>query len=135
MIDDCSQLMTAQYKLLHSHIRRRTVKEQTCRAKRKGEMCREARTHCDLPEYCPGQSEYCPDDVLVSDGTACRGGKGHCYQGACGSHEGRCQQVWGPEAFVASSTCYTWINKRGGSDGNCGVSPASKTGLLPCAPQ
>jgi len=33
--------------------------------------CRSAPHECDLPEYCTGDSEYCPDNVFKFDGSAC----------------------------------------------------------------
>ncbi|XP_069949347.1 uncharacterized protein [Cherax quadricarinatus] len=107
---------------------------QKCELKRIGSKCREARSECDLPEYCKGDSEYCPDDVLKGDGTSCWGGKGHCHRGKCGSHEARCHQVWGATASVASPRCYE-NNRKGSSLGNCGVTSTSKTELRPCGTQ
>lgn len=48
---------------------------QTCRPKIAGSTCRSADHECDLPEYCTGQSEYCPDDVFKMDGESCDRGK------------------------------------------------------------
>jgi len=44
---------------------------QTCRPKTAGSTCRSADHECDLPEYCTGQSEYCPNDVFKMDGESC----------------------------------------------------------------
>uniref|UniRef100_A0A2H1WTQ7 SFRICE_027561 n=1 Tax=Spodoptera frugiperda TaxID=7108 RepID=A0A2H1WTQ7_SPOFR len=44
---------------------------QTCRPKSAGTVCRSADRECDLPEYCTGYSEYCPDDVFKMDTTPC----------------------------------------------------------------
>ena len=35
----------------------------TCRPKRPGEMCRLSDHECDLPEFCTGESEFCPKDI------------------------------------------------------------------------
>jgi hypothetical protein len=48
---------------------------QSCRPKTAGSICRSADHECDLPEYCTGQSEYCPDDVFKMDGELCDRGK------------------------------------------------------------
>nr|XP_045626377.1 disintegrin and metalloproteinase domain-containing protein 9-like isoform X2 [Procambarus clarkii] len=94
---------------------------QVCQPKKVGSVCREAIADCDLTEYCSGHSEYCPTDVVKADGAPCRGGKGHCYQGECGSHEGRCEHVWGPYARVAASRCFTELNTKAERQGNCGM--------------
>lgn len=36
-----------------------------------GLECRSALHECDLPEYCTGKSEYCPDNVFKIDGSTC----------------------------------------------------------------
>ncbi|KAK8737391.1 hypothetical protein OTU49_004459, partial [Cherax quadricarinatus] len=97
-----------------------------------GSECREAKSECDLPEYCSGESEYCPDDVLKSDGSTCWGGKGHCYEGQCGSHEGRCKYVWGPDARVGNQECFKKLNVQGNGHGNCGRRPTRDEQYQPC---
>lgn len=48
---------------------------QTCRPKTAGSVCRGADHECDLPEFCTGQSEFCPEDVFKMDGEKCDRGK------------------------------------------------------------
>lgn len=48
---------------------------QTCKPKNAGTACRSAEHECDLPEYCTGESEYCPEDVYKIDGESCSRGK------------------------------------------------------------
>lgn len=48
---------------------------QTCRPKTAGSLCRAADYECDLPEYCTGQSEYCPVDIYKMDTEICDSGK------------------------------------------------------------
>ena len=48
---------------------------QTCRPKSAGSQCRASEHECDLPEYCSGDSEYCPDNFYKEDGHECRGGR------------------------------------------------------------
>lgn len=48
---------------------------QTCRPKGAGTLCRSADYECDLPEYCTGESEYCPVDIYKMDTELCDGGK------------------------------------------------------------
>ncbi|XP_063886954.1 uncharacterized protein LOC135114799 [Scylla paramamosain] len=92
---------------------------QTCTPKAPGTVCRAAVTECDLPEFCSGHSEYCPRDVTRPDGEACN--EGHCFRGECGSREGQCKRVWGDSASAAPSECYSALNVRGSSGGNCGL--------------
>nr|XP_045596675.1 uncharacterized protein LOC123757229 [Procambarus clarkii]XP_045596676.1 uncharacterized protein LOC123757229 [Procambarus clarkii]XP_045596677.1 uncharacterized protein LOC123757229 [Procambarus clarkii] len=106
---------------------------KTCTPKPTWTVCRDATADCDIPEYCSGTSEYCPPDIVEKDGTYCRGGKGHCYKGECGSHEGRCQQVWGASALSGSPQCYTQINQEGGPYGNCGLLDSDGSALQPCS--
>ncbi|KAK3864746.1 hypothetical protein Pcinc_029603 [Petrolisthes cinctipes] len=94
---------------------------QTCKLRAPGWKCRAALVECDLPEFCSGHSEYCPEDVTKLDGTRCRTDKGLCYKGECQSHEGQCQVVWGPYAGAAPNECFHHLNIKGNGDGNCGV--------------
>lgn len=48
---------------------------QTCRPKTAGSLCRAADYECDLPEFCTGQSEYCPADIYKMDTEICDDGK------------------------------------------------------------
>lgn len=56
---------------------------QTCKPKQAGTLCRSAGNECDLPEYCTGQSEYCPTNVYKMDTEICEGGEAFCYHGSC----------------------------------------------------
>ncbi|KAJ8890105.1 hypothetical protein PR048_009612 [Dryococelus australis] len=46
-----------------------------CDLKAGGTLCRSADRECDLPEFCTGETEYCPDDLFRDNGEACRGGE------------------------------------------------------------
>ncbi|XP_032680075.1 uncharacterized protein LOC116848283 [Odontomachus brunneus] len=116
---------------------------ETCRPKNAGTECRNANRECDLPEYCTGQSEYCPADVFKIDGETCNGGKAFCYHGSCKTHEDQCQLLWGPSGESSVMQCYE-LNKRGTQEGNCGYNQIDKTyarcndqnflcGMLHCA--
>ncbi|KAK0162405.1 hypothetical protein PV327_006185 [Microctonus hyperodae] len=91
----------------------------TCRPKNAGTECRSAEHECDLPEYCTGQSEYCPSDVYKVDGESCSKGKAYCYQGSCRTHNDQCKLLWGPSGTSSDAQCYD-MNNKGTIHGNCG---------------
>ncbi|KAF2356601.1 Peptidase M12B ADAM/reprolysin [Trinorchestia longiramus] len=99
---------------------------QTCRPKEAGTECRSAHRECDLPEYCRGDSEYCPDDVFQEDGHECHAGKAFCHSGMCRSHEQQCQLLWGPTGQNSHDDCYS-LNTQGNNNGNCGYNWANDT--------
>ncbi|KAL0129837.1 hypothetical protein PUN28_001827 [Cardiocondyla obscurior] len=92
---------------------------KTCRPKTAGTECRSAEHECDLPEFCTGQSEYCPSDVFKMDGETCSVGKAFCYQGSCRTHDDQCKLLWGPTGWSSDTQCYE-MNNRGTKNGNCG---------------
>lgn len=100
--------------------------EQTCRPKDAGTVCRESLRECDLPEYCLGDSEYCPDDVFKENGIECHAGKAYCYSGMCRSHKQQCRLLWGPTGQSSHDDCYS-LNTQGGVNGNCGYNWANDT--------
>lgn len=91
---------------------------KTCSPKEAGTMCRSADSVCDLPEYCNGDSEYCPVDYYRRDGVECDKGKSYCYSGSCRSRDDQCKLLWGPSG-KSSEQCYE-KNLEGGRHGNCG---------------
>uniref|UniRef100_A0A182QR87 Disintegrin and metalloproteinase domain-containing protein 12 n=1 Tax=Anopheles farauti TaxID=69004 RepID=A0A182QR87_9DIPT len=91
---------------------------QTCKPMVGGTVCRRADGECDLPEYCSGESEYCPGDVFKRDTESCDGGKAFCYRGACRSQNDQCRLLWGPTGR-SSEQCYA-KNEDGSRHGNCG---------------
>ncbi|KAF6209016.1 hypothetical protein GE061_014759 [Apolygus lucorum] len=91
----------------------------TCHPKTAGSMCRSADHECDLPEYCTGESEYCPNDVFKMDGETCYEGKAFCYKGTCRSHTDQCKLLWGPSGKSSDMKCY-YMNTKGSRHGNCG---------------
>ncbi|KAA0202337.1 hypothetical protein HAZT_HAZT000418 [Hyalella azteca] len=99
---------------------------QTCHPKEAGTECRSAHRECDLPEYCRGDSEYCPDDVFQEDGHECQAGKAFCHSGMCRSHEQQCQLLWGPTGQNSHDDCYS-LNTQGNNNGNCGYNWANDT--------
>ncbi|CAI5763867.1 and metalloproteinase domain-containing 20-like [Podarcis lilfordi] len=87
-----------------------------------GTVCRERTDICDLPEYCTGISEWCPEDVYVQDGAPCYDGA-YCYHGKCSTHIQQCKMIFGKQATVAPLDCFKEINTRGDRFGNCGIIP------------
>ncbi|TSR04305.1 Disintegrin and metalloproteinase domain-containing protein 28 [Bagarius yarrelli] len=75
-------------------------------------MCRPKRDECDLPEYCTGDSAFCPEDVFAVNGLQCRNGDSYCYKGQCPRLEDQCIKMWGSGAVVGGAFCYNQ-NTRG----------------------
>ncbi|XP_062404527.1 disintegrin and metalloproteinase domain-containing protein 19 isoform X2 [Sardina pilchardus] len=91
-----------------------------CKLRGPGEACRPAAGSCDLPEFCDGASEACPDNFFLLDGSACAGGGAYCYTGMCLTLQQQCVSLWGPGARVAPEVCFTEVNQAGDQYGNCG---------------
>ncbi|XP_077175117.1 disintegrin and metalloproteinase domain-containing protein 20-like [Paroedura picta] len=85
-----------------------------------GTVCRKSVGVCDLPEYCNGTSEWCPEDVHVQDGAPCEGGS-YCYHGNCSTHSKQCKMIFGSRATVGSEVCFRELNAQGDRFGNCGT--------------
>jgi hypothetical protein len=96
----------------------------TCKVKEAGTMCRDAYGECDLPEFCVGDSEFCPDDVYKRDTEECKDGNAFCYQGTCRTRNDQCRLLWGPSG-ESSEQCYQ-KNSNGSRHGNCGINLTSK---------
>lgn len=92
----------------------------TCHPRTAGTVCREVAGECDLPEYCTGESEYCPSDYFKRDTEECKDGKAYCYQGSCRSRDDQCQVLWGSTGR-SSDPCYEKNKMENASrHGNCG---------------
>ncbi|XP_072112945.1 disintegrin and metalloproteinase domain-containing protein 12-like isoform X4 [Mobula birostris] len=85
-----------------------------------GTVCRPKRGECDLPEFCTGQSQHCPNNHYVKDGQECSKGRLYCSHGTCQSANQQCQGIWGPGAISAEKLCYEVTNEQGSKYGNCG---------------
>lgn len=90
----------------------------TCQPQTAGTMCRSATGECDLPEFCTGESEYCPSDYFRRDTDLCNNEKAYCYNGQCRSRDDQCKLLWGPSGR-SSEQCYE-KNMDGTRHGNCG---------------
>ncbi|KAK5975951.1 Disintegrin and metalloproteinase domain-containing protein unc-71 [Trichostrongylus colubriformis] len=89
-----------------------------CELRKAGEVCRSARSSCDVAETCDGKSGDCPPDGHLMDGTAC-GRSGQCWRGNCSDPHQQCQEIWGEGARVAEQECFKQ-NTRGHEYANCG---------------
>ncbi|XP_074131678.1 disintegrin and metalloproteinase domain-containing protein 33 isoform X1 [Sminthopsis crassicaudata] len=101
-----------------------------CSLKPAGTLCREGAGDCDLPEFCTGTSPHCPANVYLLDGSPCAGGTAYCRDGMCPTHEGQCQQLWGPGAHPAPDACFQDVNSAGDPYGNCGQDSEGR--YVPC---
>ncbi|XP_043912667.1 disintegrin and metalloproteinase domain-containing protein 8-like isoform X2 [Protopterus annectens] len=91
---------------------------QDCKLKPAGILCRQSKDDCDLPEYCTGAKAVCPVDAFQQNGSPCKKGRGHCYNGQCPTHAQHCITLWGPDAKVAPHDCFR-LNKNGGEYHYC----------------
>ncbi|KAM6356349.1 disintegrin and metalloproteinase domain-containing protein 19 isoform 2-T2 [Alca torda] len=91
-----------------------------CKLMSPGTLCRERSGLCDLPEYCTGESPFCPPNSYQIDGASCDGGKAYCYSGMCLTYKDQCLQLWGPGARPAPDACFEKVNAAGDTYGNCG---------------
>ncbi|XP_072207473.1 disintegrin and metalloproteinase domain-containing protein 21-like [Excalfactoria chinensis] len=89
-----------------------------CKLLPEGEVCRKSSNPCDLPEYCNGTSEHCPEDVAKQDGTMCAA-DGYCYSGKCRSRTLQCKDIFGERAQPAPLQCFEELNVKGDRFGNC----------------
>lgn len=105
---------------------------ETCKPREAGVLCREAVGECDLPEYCLGENEYCPDDVYKRDTDECKSGEAFCFQGTCRTRNDQCRLLWGPSG-ESSEQCYQ-KNLNGSRHGNCGYNKPKET-YTQCKPE
>ncbi|XP_019758376.2 disintegrin and metalloproteinase domain-containing protein 9 [Dendroctonus ponderosae] len=91
----------------------------TCKPKGAGTECRSAQYECDLPEYCTGQSEFCPPDIFKMDTERCDEGRAFCYHGFCRTRTDQCKLLWGDTGKSSDDQCYD-MNTKGSRHGNCG---------------
>lgn len=99
---------------------------KTCKPKTAGTLCRSADYECDLPEYCTGQSEYCPPDIHKMDTESCDNGKAFCYNGLCRTRSDQCRLLWGVTGKSSDDQCYK-MNQKGSRHGNCGYNRINQT--------
>lgn len=93
---------------------------KTCQFKTPTTQCRAASSECDLPEFCNGTTEFCPDDVFDQDGRECMAGQSYCYRGKCPTHTNQCKLLWGDSGRVSDPICFQQLNVKGNEYGSCG---------------
>ncbi|XP_053241224.1 disintegrin and metalloproteinase domain-containing protein 20-like [Podarcis raffonei] len=91
-----------------------------CKYRPAGSICRKSIGICDLPEFCTGTSDQCPEDVYVQDGAPCGDGV-YCYHGRCTTPNGQCKKIFGKKTVRASEDCFRGLNVQGDRFGNCGL--------------
>ena len=92
---------------------------QNCQFRAKSTLCRGVVNDCDLPEYCSGNSEQCPPNVVKQNSLQCSNNTGYCYNGACLTINSQCQRLWGPTGSDAPNICWDRINVLGNQYGYC----------------
>ncbi|KAK3094656.1 hypothetical protein FSP39_004580 [Pinctada imbricata] len=100
----------------------------TCKPKQAATLCRGAFEFCDLPEFCNGESEWCPSDVYRQNGQKCMNGQAsYCYNGTCKTHTAQCKLLWGSTGRVSDPICFQHLNINGSKHGNCGYNWETRT--------
>ncbi|KAJ3607586.1 hypothetical protein NHX12_024637 [Muraenolepis orangiensis] len=99
-----------------------------CKVKVAGTSCRASVNSCDVPEFCLGNSGFCPEDFYVMDGLSCEDESAHCYEGRCQTYNYQCKTLFTqPTATKADDKCYLHANVKGNRFGNCGLADSRYT--------
>lgn len=76
-----------------------------------GSVCRKAASGCDLPEYCTGVSQDCPEDSFEMNGKPCFDqAQGYCYNGQCPTHQQHCWRLFGRGTQHTAATVVNRVN-------------------------
>ncbi|XP_061911325.1 disintegrin and metalloproteinase domain-containing protein 9 [Entelurus aequoreus] len=103
-----------------------------CQIRVSGTPCRRVGNSCDLPEYCNGNSAFCPEDFYFMDGLPCEDNAAYCFEGLCQTYDSQCRRLFEPDpATKAADTCFLNINTMGSPFGNCGLDNRGE--LIRCA--
>lgn len=104
---------------------------ENCQFKSAGSVCRKAAGECDLPEYCTGSSEVCPENSFVMNGKPCYDqAQGYCHNGQCPTYQQHCWRLFGKGAKVAQDACFD-LSRRGQEGANCGLKTYGYTSCSP----
>ncbi|XP_076008288.1 zinc metalloproteinase-disintegrin-like atrase-A [Genypterus blacodes] len=104
---------------------------ENCKIKAAGSECRKSAGDCDLPEYCTGASEVCPEDGFEMNGKPCYNkAQGFCHNGQCPTHQYHCWRLFGTGATVGANACFD-MNKGGQDGAHCG---RGRYGYTRCTP-
>nr|XP_015817954.2 zinc metalloproteinase-disintegrin-like protein H4 subunit A [Nothobranchius furzeri] len=103
---------------------------EQCKLKASGTVCRGSAGDCDLPEYCTGESQDCPEDSFEMNGKGCYNHmSGFCYDGQCPSLHQHCWRLFGDGAKIGPDFCFN-LNRQGMEGTNCG---GNKSRFIPCS--
>lgn len=91
---------------------------RTCQFYKRGKVCRRADSECDLPEYCSGLEDNCPEDVAKANGESCGNGYSFCFDRTCLSRDDQCRKYFGRNSY-SKHECYKY-NMNGLKHANCG---------------
>ncbi|KAM9424684.1 disintegrin and metalloproteinase domain-containing protein 9 isoform 2-T2 [Pholidichthys leucotaenia] len=95
---------------------------ENCQIKVSGSPCRKSVNTCDLPEYCNGRSEFCPNDFYLMDGLSCQNNAAYCYEGRCQTYSYQCKHLFQQDSAIkAADICFQHANTIGDKFGNCGL--------------
>uniref|UniRef100_A0A3B4EVX6 Disintegrin and metalloproteinase domain-containing protein 9-like n=1 Tax=Pundamilia nyererei TaxID=303518 RepID=A0A3B4EVX6_9CICH len=70
-----------------------------------GTPCRNSVNTCDLPEYCNGRNESCPNDFYLMDGLPCENNAAYCYEGRCQTYDYQCGHLFAPNTMCGKVQC------------------------------
>uniref|UniRef100_A0A8D2ANG0 Uncharacterized protein n=1 Tax=Sciurus vulgaris TaxID=55149 RepID=A0A8D2ANG0_SCIVU len=76
-----------------------------CTFSASGTLCRTVLNVCDLPEFCTGGNNRCPEDTYLQDGTPCSE-ESYCFLGNCTDRSMHCKEIFGGDAENADEACY-----------------------------
>ncbi|KAM4837223.1 disintegrin and metalloproteinase domain-containing protein 32 isoform 2-T2 [Thomomys bottae] len=102
---------------------------RNCLYENAGVECRPAKSdECDIPEFCNGSSEACPENSYIINGHMCKNNQFFCYDGICHDLDERCESYFGPGSKNAPFSCYEEIQSQIDRFGHCGLAAGKYKG-------